>query len=462
MSAGRHSASSRVESRRRLIWTLASILAVLFPCGVAARDSPTRDSRASITGHWEGELVRQGARLPVSFDFSRGPTGVAGTFTSLTQRAMEYPLDKVAIAGRTVHFTLGEGSLAFDGRLEGESLAGKLREEDAPGEFALRRVRPSPQPYDREDVTFRNGDATLSGSLFIPRTKGAHPAIVFLHGSGPEIRWGTSRFYADQFARVGIAALIYDKRGAGTSTGDWRRSTFEDLADDAIAAIRLLQRREDIDSRRIGLYGHSQGGLIAPLAASRAPDAVAFLVAAASFPDSVWQQDIYRVGQSIRKQNFSEDEVARAMGVYRLFIDVARGVRSWDELEAASTPVRNERWYKWLGIPPREHWLWTYYRGTGNFQALPAWERIGVPVLLMYGERDQLVPVGESIRKIEGALHRAGNQAYAAIIIPRAAHNLTVTPEPGEPFDWWRAAPGVTNLLTAWVLHQTRAAQSQQ
>ena len=118
MSAGRHGASARVESRRHLIWALASTPAVLFGCGVAARDSPTGDSRPSITGHWEGELVREGAQLPVSFDFSTGPTGVAGTFTSLTQRAMEYPLDKVAIAGRTVHFTLGEGSLAFDGRLE--------------------------------------------------------------------------------------------------------------------------------------------------------------------------------------------------------------------------------------------------------------------------------------------------------------------------------------------------------
>ena len=462
MSAGRVGAAFRIESKRHLVWLLTSIPAVAFGWIAAARDTPAEDSRAAITGHWEGELVRLGARLPVSFDFSAGPTGVAGTFTSLTQRTMEFPLDKVVVGDRTVHFTLGEGSLVFDGRLEGESLDGKLREEDAPGEFALRRVRPTPQPYDREDVTFRNGDATLSGSLFLPRAKGVHPAIVFLHGSGPEVRWGTSRFYADRFARVGIAALIYDKRGAGSSTGDWRRSTFEDLADDAIAAIRLLQRRKDIDPRRIGLYGHSQGGLVAPLAASRAPDAVAFLVAAASYPDSVWQQDLHRVGQSIRKQNFSEDEVARAMRVYELFVDVARGVRSWDELEAVSISVGNERWYRWLGIPPREHWLWTYYRGTGNFQALPAWERIRVPVLLVYGERDQLVPVGESIRKIEGALRKAGNRNYAAIIIPRAAHNLTVTPEPDEPFDWWRAAPGVTNLMAAWVLDQVRAAQPRQ
>lgn len=434
--------------------------AIVLMCSLAAGYSPAEDPQASLEGHWEGDLVRQGARLPVSFDFAPGPTGIGGTFTSLTQRAMEYPLDKVTVSGRTVTFTLGEGSLAFDGRLEGEVLVGKLREEDAPGEFALRRKPPMPQPYDREDVRFQNGDATLSGSLYLPRIRGRHPAVVFLHGSGPETRWGTSRFYADQFARAGIAALIYDKRGAGTSTGDWRRSTFEDLADDAIAAIRLLQKREDVDSRRIGLYGHSQGGLIAPLAASRAPDAVAFLVAAASFPDSVWKQDIYRVGRSIRKQNFKKNEIDQAMKIYRLFVDVARGVRRFDELEAASTPVRDASWFKWLGIPPREHWLWTYYRGTGNFRALPAWERIRVPVLLVYGERDQLVPVGESIHTIESALRRSGNQSYGAIVIPRAAHNLTVTPEPGEPFDWWRAAPGLTDLLTAWVLRQSRAAES--
>jgi pimeloyl-ACP methyl ester carboxylesterase len=182
---------------------------------------------------------------------------------------------------------------------------------------------------------------------------------------------------------------------------------------------------------------------------------VAFLVAADTYPDSVWQQDVYRVERSIRAQKFNDVEVGRAMEIYRLFLDVARGVRSWEALDTASAPVRGERWYQWLGIPPRESWLWAYYRGTGNFVALPSWETIRVPVLLVYGERDQLVPVDESIRKIEAALGRAGNAEYTAILLPRAAHNLTVTPEPGEPFDWWRTAPGFPELLTAWVVQQT-------
>lgn len=444
-----------LSSPTRASLSLAISLSFGSPALATAQVPPSRQS-AGIAGHWEGVLVREAAPLPVSFDFSVQPQGVTGTFTSLTQRTMEYPLDTVAVDGTSVHFELGGGSLVFDGRVLGDSIGGELSDEGAMGTFALRRTRPAPLPYDRHDVTFRNRDVTLSASLFTPRTPARHGAIVFLHGSGPETRWGTSRYFADRLARSGVAALIYDKRGAGASTGDWRRATFEDLADDAIAAIHLLQRRSDIDPKRIGLFGHSQGGLVAPLAAARAPGTVAFLVAASTYPDSVWQQDVHRVERSIRRQQFTDAEVGHAMEVYRVFLDVARGVRPWEDLENASALVRGERWYTWLGIPPREHWLWAYYRGTGNFVALDSWRQIRVPVLLVYGERDQLLPVGESIRKIETALETAGNGAYTSILLPRAAHNLTVTPEPGEPFDWWRAAPGFPELLTAWVVQASQ------
>ena len=429
----------------------AILLAIASPALCTAQEARGRPSSV-IAGHWEGVLVRESALLPVSFDFVVQEQRVTGTFTSLTQRTMEYPLDTVAADGMRVHFTLGGGSLVFDGRIRGDSMTGELLDEGAAATFAFRRAQPAPLPYERHDVEFRNGGATLSGSILVPRTPGRHAAVVFLHGSGPETRWGTSRFFADRLARSGVAALVYDKRGAGASTGDWRQATFEDLADDAIAAIRLLERRRDIDAGRIGLFGHSQGGLIAPLAAARAPGAVAFLVVAATYPDSVWQQDVYRVDRSIRRQQFSDAEIDRAMALYRTFLDVARGARPWAELEDASAPVREERWYRFLGIPPREHWLWEYYRGTGNFVALDSWQAVRVPVLLIYGERDQLVPVGESIRRIEGALAKAGNNGYTAVILPRAAHNLTVSPEPGEPFGWWRVAPGFPELLTAWVL----------
>jgi alpha-beta hydrolase superfamily lysophospholipase len=104
---------------------------------------------------------------------------------------------------------------------------------------------------------------TTALSLFqvrsaMPRPPGRHAGVILLQGSGGESRWGTNRFIADQFARSGIAALVYDKRGSGDSTGDWKASSYDDLANDVLAGIDLLASRPDIDPSRIGLHGHSK------------------------------------------------------------------------------------------------------------------------------------------------------------------------------------------------------------
>jgi dipeptidyl aminopeptidase/acylaminoacyl peptidase len=106
-------------------------------------------------------------------------------------------------------------------------------------------------PIRQEEVTFKNGDVTLAGTLVIPPSKGKHPAIVFTHGSGPQLRevmWGLGYLYAAR----GFVVLSYDKRGVGKSTGNWREASFEDLADDAVAAAKFLQSRKDIDPKQIG------------------------------------------------------------------------------------------------------------------------------------------------------------------------------------------------------------------
>lgn len=414
---------------------------------------PTNAQSPSIEGHWEGEAIREGARLPITIDFFPGDSGVRGTFTSPSQRVMDYPLDSVTVSSGIVQFGVGGGSLEFEGRFSAEGISGILREGGAEGEFSLRRAGRISHPYTQTDVTFQNGTAVLAGSLFMPPGEGPFPAVVLVHGSGSETRWGTSRFLADQFARAGIAALIYDKRGTGESTGDWRYSTYEELADDALAAVRLLAVRNEIDSSNIGIRGHSEGGMIAPLAASRAPGLFGFIVAAATYPESVWQIDLFRVGQSIQRSDFT-DEKRETLGLYELFLEVARGVRPMEDLESASDPVQEERWYQWLGIPPRDNWLWNWYRWVGNFRSLPSWETVQVPVLLLYGERDVLVHVEDSIRLIEDALRRAGNRDYTPVIVPRASHGLTISSEEGEPFEWWRVAPGIIDLEIGWILHR--------
>jgi len=411
------------------------------------------ESAAQLTGHWDGTMIREGVPMEVSFDFKVSGPQPTGTFTSLTQNAMDYPLDVLTVNADAVHFVLG-GSMVFDGNLDANQIVGTFAYDSAKGNFVLHRSKANALPYDALDVRFHNGPVTLSGTLCMPHSSGRHAAVVLLQGSGDETRWGTNRFVADRFARSGIAALVYDKRGVGASTGDWKTSSYDDLANDAIAGIDLLASRSDIDAKRIGLHGHSEGGIVAPMAAVRAPSKVAFLVAEDTVAGLVRDQDVYRVSHQIRQAGFSDTQVERALDLYKLMIEVLRGAKPRHELEVAGQSVRNEEWYQWLAIPPENSYLWNWYPKVGNIDTLVFWKQVRAPVLLVYGEHDELEPVDESLAKIEASLDGV-KTSYAAVIVPKAQHNLTVQPELGAPFFWWKAAPGVTDLVVAWVRHTT-------
>ena len=428
--------------------------------GSLARRSP---SAGGLAGYWTGRLVHDSAGVVVSFDFRVDAHGRwHGRFTSLTQRVLDYPLDTVITTWPRVHVVLGAGSVVFDGRLGPDSIAGVLHDaESGEGTFSLHRAAAPELPYRSEDVTITHGAVHIAGSLYLPAGGGRHAAVVILHGSGPETRWGTARFIADRFARAGVAALVTDQRGTGESGGDWRRSSFEDLAGDALASVRVLARRRDIDARRIGLFGHSQGAMIAPLAiAEGVPGDVAFVVAGEPLGDSVYKQDIWRVNRIMQDARVSgmhtAEEVAHAMRLYRWFVDVARsGGQGYDEFKLACDSVAGQHWFQMLGIPSRDNWIWDWYRSVGNFEPATNWERVHVPVLVLYGEREEVEPVEENLHGVERALDRGGNRHYTAVLIPHARHNWTIHPQPGEPFFWWHQAPGITDLVVAWVVQQT-------
>ena len=462
---------------------VALLIGPLFASGGAARGqagAPAQPGAAKLDGHWRGTMVREGAAMDVRFDFkSSSSGGESGSFTSLTQRAIEYPLDTVAYtaskdtaqkdAASKVHWVLG-GSIVFDGTVSADSISGTFTEGDGHGTFTLRRATPEPLPYRREDVTFRNGAITLAGTLLRPRGVALHPGIVFLHGSGPETRWGTSLFFADQFARSGVAALVLDKRGTGQSTGDWTKANFDDLAGDYLAAVHFLQQQSGVNSKQVGIYGHSQGGTLSPLIASRSetalqkntPGAVAFVIAAAAIgTGQLYTQDIYRTRNELVDAGFQEPELGRAMALYSKWLDYARNggaqnAGNWHTIDKAMAAVQNEKWFQALELPrDKNNWIYKWYPPVGNFNPLPLWERVKVPVLLIYGERDRNTPVDPSLAGIGEALRKAGNSDFTPVIIPGAAHNLTIQwprqEKPGEPFFWWYGAPGYPGLLTSWV-----------
>ena len=168
----------------------------------------------------------------------------------------------------------------------------------------------------REEVSFKGIDAQLAGTLILPPTKGPHPAIVLLHGSGPLTRYSFGP-YPNFFSSLGLAVLIYDKRGTGNSTGlrldastgvAMRDSQYPDeLAGDALAALRFLQQRDDIDPKRIGFWGSSEGGMLTTQVAARSQE-VAFAINSSGFMEPLWQTLEYQVG-AIRRDRGSPPEV---------------------------------------------------------------------------------------------------------------------------------------------------------
>src|SRR5262249_58614384 len=126
---------------------------------------------------------------------------------------------------------------------------------------------PAQPAFTQQEVSFRSGDNTLKGSLLLPKTRGPHPAVAFVHRSGSLDRndWTLHPALREHLAQHGIASLSWDKPGVGASSGDWTQQSFQDRGQEAIAAVKFLQGRPEINARRVGLWGISQGGWICPL-----------------------------------------------------------------------------------------------------------------------------------------------------------------------------------------------------
>lgn len=368
-----------------------------------------------------------------------------------------------AAASRTPEWTsanyeLNDGTVAFVawtpavlGYREGDSLVVARRQ--APGRYVsdagyevavvgeaeLRVVSPSGLARSGrkvelsriEEVRFRNGDVTLAGSLFVPHGPGPHPAIAMAQGSGDLDRGGLLG-YADLFARSGVAALVYDKRGTGASTGTYSvMGSYHSLAGDLLAGVEHLKARTDIDAGRIGVWGLSEGGLVAPLAASRSSD-VAFVVAVSAPGVGLIRSVLWQTEQSLRRAGVSGGSVGadvKAMGLlYRaaraLGFDGA-GPESWDLDPAA------------------------------------VFETVRQPVLLVYGERDRLVPPARSATVIGEALRRGGNRDVTVQAFPGADHGIFLhesgfRPAKDAERGLLQIAPGFQSTVVKWVTARTR------
>jgi dienelactone hydrolase len=405
-------------------------------------------SAPAAAGHWQGYLQRGSARLQVSFDLPADVTAHA-LFSSYDLGAIDVPLANVR-EDKAAHWELvGDSStLRFDGTVQGDELDGTFTETSKPsGTFTLHRASLSTdKPYTEEEVTFRYLTVPIAGTVFAPRDKGPHPAVIFVQGSGPEGRWA-SKYLADYVARHGMVALVYDKRGVGASGGDWKTSELGELADDARAGVDLLAHRSDVDPKRIGVYGHSQGGEIAPAIAQGDPQ-VAWIIAADGPVGPQFMQDMFRV-DNILTQHFSGQQLDDAEKLYAEFVDVARHGSPHDRLRADIKRAGAAPWLDYLSIPDDGDWVWAFYKKIGDYDSSFAWSRVKVPVLLLFGGDDQLVPVQDSIEHTTRLLKFGRNPDVTVKVFPGADHTLRVPPATAD--GWPQNAAGFPDIIVTFA-----------
>lgn len=434
----------------RVILFIAAILLCAFFAASA------RAPQVSLEGQWEGALVREGSEAEVTINFRTTVNGVEGTMTMPSVGMFRQPLSKIAFDAPKAHFEQENVAAVFEGVVRGDQIAGDLQIIGLNGTFYLKRGKEEALPYKQEEVRFRNGNVTLGGTLTVPLTRGPHPAIVFTHGGGPDTR-DAARFFADHFARYGVASLIYDKRGVGASAPelDWGRSSFEDLAGDALAGVRWLKTRKDINPRRIGLYGPSNGGWTVEKAAARSDD-VAFIIVNSGGGVPSWESEVFRVEAETRAEGFPESEIKEAVAFMRQKFEVARTGQGWEQFQSLIEKSRKEKWFRFVAAPNSLGRLREAWAGQFSYDPYADLQKLRIPVLGLFGELDTEVPARQIADRTRKALRSGKSNDYTIKEFPRAAHGIMVFPEEGKAWHFFGFAEGYMDLMTDWVLKQVK------
>ncbi|HEX3527176.1 MAG TPA: alpha/beta hydrolase [Thermoanaerobaculia bacterium] len=448
------------------------VLLTLTTLSTLAAQAPSLPAKPvpgeGAAGEWLGILDVGAARLRLGLHVEKKEDGSLGAVLDSIDQGAKIPVDAAVFERRALRLDLKALGASYDGTLnaDGSVLEGTwsqsgqklpLQFHRLEQTFALRRPQlpQGPVPYESREVMFRSeaGNIRLAGTLILPEGKGPFPAVALVSGSGPQDRdeamMGHKPFLvlADALARRGIASLRWDDRGAAASEGDHFGSTLDDFAADARAAVAFLRSCPEINRNAVGIAGHSEGGLIAPMAvaaetsdkpaaAEKSDKSVAFLVLLAP-PGEPLQplllrqarallrlrgvdaalidralaaqsedlaliadpavtagrlEEILRERAAVRRKQFTDEERAR------LRIDAAAIEQG---IEAAKTP-----WFRSLVRQDPAVYL----------------RQVKIPVLALFGDKDLQVDAQVNAEAVRAALAAAGNPAADVRILPGLNH----------------------------------------
>jgi pimeloyl-ACP methyl ester carboxylesterase len=428
-----------------------------------------------IEGSWEGALQTPGGNFRIRLHITRGADGLlAAKMDSPDQGASGIPVTSVSFAGGDLKWDLKMANASYTGKLiaEGSGIEGKFT-QGAEFPLSFKRIskddskpvaRPQepkpPFPYKAEDVTFPSKAAgvTMAGTLTLPDPRGPHPAVILITGSGPQDRdeslMGHRPFHvlADYLSRRGVAVLRYDDRGVGKSTGAFSKATTQDFADDAEGALNYLKTRLEIVAGKVGIAGHSEGAIVAPIVAARRAD-VRFLVllagTAVSGADVILEQ-----GQAIAKAaGVPADALKAARAKQMEYSTIFRESKDDAELETRLAAYLGDAGKSQLAVS-----LSPWFRYFMLYDPAPTLEKVKCPVIALNGEKDLQVLPDQNLPPLEAALKKGGNRDVTAVRLAGLNH-LFQTAKTGHPREYGQIeetmSPTMLEPLAKWIRQHT-------
>jgi pimeloyl-ACP methyl ester carboxylesterase len=464
-----------------------------FPLTLKKSNAPPTPAGAKPAANeqiWQGRLaVGAGLSLRVAIHIFTDKAGaLTATFDSLDQGAKGLKVDTVSLDKKTLKLEMKQLASSYEGTLNaagdeavgtwtqaGTNLPLTFKKTDALEQVKRPQTPQPPYPYQSEQVSYPNKAAgiTLAGTLTIPKGTGPFPAAILISGSGAQDRDETLfqhkpfAVIADAFTRRGIAVLRVDDRGVGGSSGNTASSTSEDFAGDVLTGVAFLKARRDIDPKSIGLIGHSEGGLIAPMAAAKSKD-VAFIIlmAGTGLPgeDILYLQGrliAASMGAQGKTLDLQRDLQNRLFTIVKTEKDPAAVSKKLREAikdagnmlpEAQRKSAKNleavlEGQIKMVESP--------WFRYFLTYDPRPTLAKVPCPVLALVGEKDLQVPPKENLSEIQKALTDGGNRRVTVKELPGLNH-LFQTCKTGSTAEYAQLeetiAPSALKLMGDWVL----------
>jgi pimeloyl-ACP methyl ester carboxylesterase len=486
LSGKSYDGSSPTGEKMKSIVLLAAI--ALLSAGPANSQAVPANSNG-IQGIWLGTIHAPGGiALRIQLHIERDANGtLTAKMDSLDQNVNGIPVPKVTLTDSAFHFEVPTSAMSYDGTLNAakDEISGTVTLGGTPlplnfkrsDQVAAELKRPQnpvkPYPYIEEDVSYVNPKApevTLAGTLTLPRGTGPFPVALLICGSGPHDRdealLGHKPFLviSDYLTRHGIAVLRYDKRGVAKSTGSYALAKTSDFATDAEAGIAYLKTRKEIDPWRIGLIGHSEGGTIAPLVASRNPE-IAWIVLLAGTGLRGDEILFLQQGLVAKAQGAPDDMIAKSHTLNaKLFAAASaekipanmsadlNSVMNADELGRQMSQAQRNSAVQQLSSP----WFLEFI----SYDPAPALVKTKCPVLALDGSNDLQVPPKQDLEAIRKALQDGSNKDFQTTELPGLNHLFqhSVTGSPSEYGTIEETfAPEALELMSMWVVkHSTK------